>query len=133
MADRDAAEVLQEVRTHLYKILNEGESLDDKTHEHAKDAFMAVGDLLEEESGSDEAQDAEPRTDKPPEIYAVLPLPDAARGKECSMLAGNPGKIETCGNEATHVYVHEKNAAADDDRRGNSLVCPECKPEVTVR
>jgi len=69
----------------------------------------------------------------PPEIYAVVPLPDVERGRECPMAIGPPGEVEICGNEATHVFVYEKNAHPDDDRRGNCLACTECKPEVTVR
>jgi len=48
MSSKDSTvEVLREVRTHLYKLMNEGKSLNEQDHEHAKDAFMLVGDWLE--------------------------------------------------------------------------------------
>lgn len=64
---------------------------------------------------------------RPPKIYDVVPLPDAERGRECTLwTAEDP---TPCGNEATYLFVYEVSLDPSSDKRGNCLCCAECKPE----
>jgi len=63
--------------------------------------------------------------ERDPQIYQAEPVDTE---KQCQRWVGGTTNPERCENQATHVFVYEKNPERDD--RDNCLSCDECTPDV---